>query len=74
MATEFDLRQAAIDLLHGMLRGKRELSKAHGELAIDVLAEMREAREERKPPEWVQQLMIETALENERERRERGKE
>jgi len=67
--TDHDLRQAALDCLFGMLKGRRKLSKVKGELAIEILSEMREATEARKPPEWVQQLLIETALENERDRR-----
>ena len=73
MASEGELRQEAIDLLHGMLKGKRKLSRVKGELAIEILSEMREAKEDKKPPEWVQQLYIETLLEIEREKRNRGK-
>ena len=71
--SEFDLKQAAIAYLHGMLRGEHKLSRIKGELALACLTEMREAKEDRQSPEWVQQLYIETPLENERERHNKGR-
>lgn len=71
MATEWDLKQAAIDALHAMLRGRnpKKFSNAKAEIALGVLEEMREAQMDRKPPEWVQQMLAEEALEQERERK-----
>lgn len=69
MATESELKQEAINLLHGMLRGRRKWNRSKGDLAVDVLQELREAREDRHPPDWVQQMLAEEALEQERERK-----
>lgn len=75
MPTEWQLRQVAIETLHGMLRGNkpRKFSSARAEIALAVLQEMREAKEDRMPPEWVQQLAAETALENARDRKDRNR-
>ena len=43
--TESGLRQTAIDVLHAELKAKR-VSKTRSELALSVLTEMREAKEE----------------------------
>ena len=67
--TDSDLRQAALEELHRILRSRKTSTRQKAELGIEILAELREATEARKPPEWVQQLLVETALENERERR-----
>lgn len=69
MPTEHDLKQAAIDALHRMMQPKAKALKVQGELALGILEEMRDAKDARKPPEWVQELYIQTALEIERERR-----
>lgn len=71
MASEWELKQAAINALHGMLRSHkpRKFSNAKAEIALGVLEEMREAQMDRKPPEWVQQMLAEEALEQERERK-----
>ena len=68
MPSESELKQTAIDTLHRELKRSRP-AKVRCEIALAVLSEMREAKEDSAPPEWVQQLMVETALENERERR-----
>ena len=73
MPTEHDLKQAAIDCLFGMIKGKRKLSRVKGDLCIEMLAEMREAREARKGPEWMQQWLLDNAAEDLREKRNRGK-
>ena len=73
MATDWQLRQAAIDALHRMMHPRGKVSRVRGDLALGILEEMREAREDAKPPEWVQQLAVETALELERERRNKGR-
>lgn len=71
--TDSDLRQAVIDELHRIMKSRKTSVRQKAELGIEILAEMREATEARKPPEWVQQLLIETALEIERERRNKGR-
>lgn len=73
MTTEHQLKQAALDELHRILRSRKVSIRQKAELGIEILAELREAREERQPPEWVQQLMVETALDLERERRNKGR-
>lgn len=73
MPTDSDLRQTAIDELHRIMKSRKTSTRQKAELGIEILAEMREAIEARKPPEWVLQLMAETALELERERRNRGR-
>lgn len=70
--TDFQLRQSAIDVLCRELKLKRP-SKTRCEIALAVLTELRETVEDSQPPEWVQQLLAETALENERERRNKGR-
>lgn len=69
MATEAELKQEAINLLYGMLRGRRKFNRPRAETAIDILTELREAKEDRKPADWVQQMLIEEALEQEREKK-----
>lgn len=69
MASEAELKQEAINLLYGMIRGRRKFSRSKGDLAVDILQELREAREDRHPPDWVQQMIAEEALEQERERK-----
>lgn len=71
MPSEWDLKQAAIDALHAMLRTRnpRKFSNAKAEIALGVLEEMREAKMDRQPPEWVQQMIAEEALEQEREKK-----
>jgi len=73
MATEWQLRQAAIDALYGMLRSSRpkKFSGAKADVALNVLQEMREAKEDCEPAEWVQQLAAETAVELALEKRNR---
>lgn len=73
MATEWELKQAAIDALHRMMKPKGKLSRVRGELALGVLEEMREAKEDKRPPEWVQEMVAQEALEAERERKNKGR-
>lgn len=72
-ATEYQLKQAAIDALHRMMQPRARATRVKGELALGILEEMREARVDRQPPEWVQEMIAQEALENERERRNKGK-
>ena len=71
--TDADLRQAALEELHRILKSRKTSTRQKAELGIEILAEMRETAEARKPPEWVQQLLAETALDLERERRDKGR-
>lgn len=73
MCTEWELRQAAIDSLHSMLRSKKpkKFSNVKAEICLGVLQEMREADEDKEPEEWVKQLFAETAIENARDKRNR---
>ena len=73
MPTDSDLRQAAIDELHRIMKSRKTSTRQKAELGIEILSELRETAESRKPPEWVQQLLVETALELERERRNKWK-
>lgn len=67
--TDSDLRQAAIDELHRIMKSRKTSTRQKCELGIEILSEMREATEARKPPEWVQQMLLEQALEDARERK-----
>ena len=79
--TESGLRQTAIDVLHAELKAKR-VSKTRSELALSVLTEMREAKEEseekrldqRNWQDFVKEVYIQTAIEIELDNKLRIKE
>lgn len=67
MASEWELKQAAIDALHAMLRSHkpRKFSNAKAEIALGVLEEMREAKEQKIAPlrDFVQDIQTAAAAE-----------
>lgn len=67
--TDHELRQVALAELGRIMKSRKTSTRQKAELGIEILGELREATEARKPPEWVQQLLAETAIELERERR-----
>lgn len=71
MPTDSDLRQAAVDVLCKELKKARP-SKSKSEIALAVLTEMREAIEDSPKyhlQEFVKELLIQTAVELELERK-----
>ena len=73
MPTDSDLRQAAIDELHRIMKSRKTSTRQKAELGIEILAEMREATEARKPPEWMQQWLLDNALDEWRYRHGRDR-
>jgi hypothetical protein len=71
MHTDSDLRQAAIDELHRIMKSRKTSTRQKAELGIEILSELREAQAARLPPDWVQEMLVEQALEDERERKNR---